>query len=82
MKRKLENCSFSKAEIIIFREVADENHSFPLLGKKPHIKPNLLPHHLRKLSQNGFVVFRKSGESPSLQTEQKEQNKKACSRDV
>jgi DNA-binding MarR family transcriptional regulator len=63
MKRKLENYSFSKAEIMILREVANENHALPLLRKRLHIKPNLLSHDLRKLSQNGIVVFKKGEKS-------------------
>jgi DNA-binding MarR family transcriptional regulator len=61
MKRKLESYSFSKAEIEILIEVANENHSLSLLRKRLHIKPNLLSHDLRKLSQKGIIVFKKKG---------------------
>lgn len=63
MKRKLENYSFSKVEIKILREVANENHALSLLRTKLHIAPNLLSHGLRRLSQNGIVVLKKRGRS-------------------
>lgn len=61
MRRKLENYSFSKAEIKILREIANESHLLSSLREKLHIKPNLLSHDLRKLSQKGLIVFKKKG---------------------
>jgi DNA-binding MarR family transcriptional regulator len=61
MKSKLEDYSFSKSEIRILREIADENHALSSIRTKLHIKPSLLSHDLRKLSQNGIVILKKRG---------------------
>jgi len=59
MKRKLEDYTFSKLEIKILKEIANENHSLSLLMRSLTIKPSRLSNNLKKLRQKGIVLFKK-----------------------
>jgi len=59
MKRKLEDYTFSKLEIKILKEIANENHSLSLLRRSLTIKPSRLSYNLKKLRQKGIVLFKK-----------------------
>jgi hypothetical protein len=60
MKRKLENYSFSKQEIIILKQIASENHLLSSLTKSLSIKPSLLSHYLKKLQEKAIIKFQKA----------------------
>ena len=59
MKRKLKNYTFSKTEIRILKEVANENHALSAIRKNLSIKPSYLSKNLKQLRQKGIITLKK-----------------------
>lgn len=73
MRSKLEDYTFSEQEIRILKEIARDNHLLSSVRKSLSIKPNLLSHYLRRLSNKNLIEYRK--QSLSLEGEAEKSRK-------
>lgn len=59
MRSKLETYTFSKQEIKILRQIANENHLLSSLRKSLSMRPSLLSHYLKRLLNKNLIESQK-----------------------